>query len=1087
MNKKPAWVLLCLVALLALPSFGTEARFMSYPTIYGETIVFTYENDLWRIGAAGGQAVRLTSHPGTENFAKFSPDGRWLAFAAEYEGSPAVYLMKAGGGEPVRLTYTPGPAYPVGWSPDGKRVVFRSAHENFIGRDPNLYFVSVEGSALERFPLDRGVLVSFSPDGRKILYCRRGDEEYYWKRYKGGRYQDIWMYDFDKRLFKPVSDYVGKNSYPMWIGDFMYFVSDRTGNGLANLYKQRLESGETVQLTDYSDFDVMMPATDGRQIVYVHDGSLHLLDVASGRDSKIAAEVASDQWQRRPRTINPKDYIHSVDVSEDGGRVVIEARGDVFVVHRSSKRTANLSDSPGTREIYPHLSPDGTRIAFFSDRSGEYQLYLQNVEGGEWTQLTTSLDRKIYKPVWSPDGKKIMFGDKDFALFYVDLATKKLTKVDESNRLKNDEFYWEISDYTWSPDSNWIAYSFVQENKNSAIFIYDTKTGRKTPVSGDFYDNLNPCFDTGGNWLYYLSSRNFSVVMDFYEDNHVISDPQQIMAVQLRAGEKPPFAGGNGQPEKKEAKEPGPFRIDLEGLASRTYPLPVKAGEYFFLKAGRDKVLWASVAEFTEDEYEEIFSPRGRTKWDLHVFDMASGKETVLEGQVKDFVLSAGGGHMAVLKDGDIFVVPTGEAFVAKAAGGKLDLSGLSYRVVPVEEWNQIFDDAWRWYRDFFYDPGMHGRDWEAMGGKYRDRIQYMATRGQLNWLLLQMVGELCVSHTYVSGGDPGLQTQARDQARVFTGLLGADLEPDRAAGYYRLARIYGPNMLDLNLKGPLVRPDFEIKEGDYLLAINGTELRPPADYYKLLQVIPGQKISVTVSSKATAAGARTYEIEPVRSDTQLRYVRWLAGNVDKVLKATNGRVGYMHINAMGSNGIAEFDKFWRAFRYKEGLIIDVRRNSGGWTEYFLIDKLEREMVAHNNLKGMAPFRYPGSTGNGNYVVVSNENNGSDGEAFVEHFKARKLGTVVGVPSWGGLVGIINGQTTIDNGTVHQSNNAFYGREGTWWVENHGAGPDVLVDNDPASVLSGRDPQLEKAIEVILDKIKKNPPVFPPRPAYPKK
>jgi tricorn protease len=408
------------------------------------------------------------------------------------------------------------------------------------------------------------------------------------------------------------------------------------------------------------------------------------------------------------------------------------------------------------------------------------------------------------------------------------------------------------------------------------------------------------------------------------------------------------------------------------------------------------------------------------------------------------------------------------------------------YNADSLKEWNQIFSDAWRWYRDFFYDPDMHGRDWKAMGEKYRAYIPYLSSRDELNWVLQQMVGELCVSHTYISGGDSGPQAGI-PAAPVFTGLLGADLVPDEAAGFYKFAKIYGPTEHNLSLKGPLVSPDFDIKEGYYLLAINGRDIKPPQDYFRLLQVIPGKKISITVNSKPTVAGARTYEVEPVRSEQGLRYFRWLANNINKVLKATNGRVGYMHINAMGSGGIGEFDKFWRAFRYKEGIILDLRRNSGGWTEYFLIDKLERRMVAYNNLKNMVPFRYPGSVGNGQYVVVSNEYNGSDGEAFVEHFKARKLGTVVGVPSWGGLVGIINGQTTIDNGRIEQSNNAFYGREGTWWVENHGADPDILIDNDPGSVVSGRDPQLEKAIEVILENIKKNPFTFPGRPPYPKK
>jgi tricorn protease len=464
---------------------------------------------------------------------------------------------------------------------------------------------------------------------------------------------------------------------------------------------------------------------------------------------------------------------------------------------------------------------------------------------------------------------------------------------------------------------------------------------------------------------------------------------------------------------------------------------------------------------------------------------MADRKDVTLNDKVRDFFLSTNGEQLLIRKEADFYTTSVEKAFASKAAGEKLNLSGLVYSVDLQKEWNQIFNDAWRWYRDFFYDANFHGRDWKAMGEKYRASIPYLSSRAELNWVLSQMVGELSVSHTYVGGGDFG--PAAAPGSPVFTGLLGADLIADKASGLYKLDKIYGPTDINLNLTGPLVRPDIATKEGDYLLALNGAPLKAGDDYFKLLQTTAGKKIKVTVNAKPVMEGARTFEVEPVRSDSQLRYFRWIQDNIKTIEKATGGRVGYMHITAMGGGGIGEFDKYWRAFRYKDGIILDLRRNSGGWTEYFLIDKLERELVAFNNLRGMVPFRYPGSAGNGNYVVISNENNGSDGEAFVEHFKARKLGTVVGVPSWGGLVGILNQQLTIDNGAVEQSNNAFYGKEGKWWVENHGADPDILVDNDPASVIAGRDLQLEKAIEIILEKIKKNPLNFAPKPAYPKK
>lgn len=1058
-----------------------EGRLMTYPDIYKDKIVFTYENDLWLVNSGGGTATRLTSFPGNEFSARFSPDGKSIAFTAGYDGTYGVYVMPAEGGEPVRLTYTPGAAQSIAWTPDGKRIVFRSSYENFISRDPELYFVNKEGSAPERFPIDRGGLCSYNPDGSKMLYCRKGNEEYYWKRYKGGQYQNIWMYDFKQKQFTAISDYVGKNSYPMWIGNSMYFVSDRT-NGIANLYVEDLTTKAIIQLTSYTDFDVMWAENDGEQIVFIQSGYLNIYDTKTSQVKKISITIPSDRWRMRDRVINPKEYVHSVNISNDGKTAVIESRGDVFTIPAGKGTTKNISNTPGTREMYPQISPDGKWIAFFSDKSGEYQLYMQSTEGGQWNQLTTKLDKFIYHLSWSPDGKKILFGNKEFAIFYLDVESKKLTEIDRSNQLKNDEFVWEESDYSWSPDSKWITYSFTNFNRNNVIYIYSLEQQKKYALTSDFFDNLYPSFDANGKYLYYVSSRNFELHMDFYEDNHVMATPQQVMVVQLRDHETPPFEDPITKEEKKTDDQ---FRIDIEGISARTYPLPIEPGNYFFLKAGNGKVMWSSVENFTEDEYEQIFNPGTQTKWTLNIFDMSSKSLVVLNDKIKNCDLSTDRTHMIIQKDADCYTTSVDDAFRSKGTGSKLSLDGMSYTVNNVAEWNQIFNDTWRWYRDFFYDKNFHGHDWKAMGDKFRAYIPYLSSREELNWLLSQMVGEISVSHTYVGGGDMG--PVKLPETKVYTGWLGADFVPDKATGLYKFDKIYGPTEYNLDLKSPLVRPDIDLKEGDFLIAINGNEIKAPEDYSKYLQVISGQTVTVTINSKPTKEGAKTYEIKPIRNNSQLRYFRWITDNINYIAKKSDGKVGYMHINAMGGGGVGEFDKYWRAFRYKEGLIIDVRRNSGGWTEYFMIDKLERKMTANNVLQGMVPFRYPGSTSTGPYVAISNEYNGSDGEAFIEDFKANKLGTVVGVPSWGGLVGILNAQTTIDNGTVNQSNNCFFGKEGKWLVENHGADPDILIDNDPTSVMAGKDNQLDKAIEVVLQKIKEHPFTFPPVPEYPKK
>ena len=1098
MVPRLAFALFLLCGSAAAVCAADEARFFSYPDVRGDRIVFAWEADLYLTTVEGGTAVRLTHHPGGELAPKFSPDGKWIAYSTFNDGVFDVWTMSAEGGTPTRLTWPPLGGQVVAWTPDSRHVVFRSRWGvPPAARDQKLYRVSLDAAMPEPLPIDRGQNVSFSADGSKMLYVRKGNEDYYWKRYKGGQYPDIWLADLTAGTFERVTDYVGRNAYPMWVGDTMFFNSDRAPDGITNLWAQDQKTGAVRQVTTHTDFDVTSPSTDGKRIVYVQAGHLHLLDVAGGAPRKVPVRIPSDDWRLQERWINPAEYAQFVDVAGDGKSVVVGVRGDVFHLALADKETLprNLTATPGVREDTPRLSPDGRQVAYFSDASGEYQLYVRDVATGEATQVTADLDRKVYHPRWSPDGKKILFGDKDYSLFVVDLATKKRTKIDESRHLDNDEFTWEVSDYAWSPDSRWVAYSLPRENRNNAIFLYDTLEGRKVQLTDDFYENLNPRFDADGGYLYFLSYRNYQIGMDPFEDNHIVANPARVMVAQLRKGEKPPFvkrpatetAKPEGGEKPKETKEdPARFRVDVEGLTSRVYTLPVDPGNDFHLLAGKGYVAWSTVPLFTEAEYEEIYRPGGETKWTLHVFSMKDQKEVSLEDKIAEAQVSVNGEHLVLRKEKAFYVTELAKAYESKKLGTEVDVSGMTYRVAPREEWRQIFADAWRWYRDFFYDRDMHGRDWKALRARFAPWVEEIRTRQQLNWLLSEMVGDLSVSHTYISGGDMGPVVTPPAPA-VSPGLLGADLVADREAGLYRFARIYGPTPYFTEIETPLARPDVEVKEGDYLLAVNGQPVRVPENYFRHLQVGKSDEVSLTVGRSAKDPAPRTYRVRLAKSDREARYARWVTDNVDKVLKASNGDVGYMHVTAMGGGGIMQFDKFWRAFRYKKGLVIDVRGNGGGWTEYFMIDKLERQQVAFNVLKGMEPYRYPNPASRAHFVLVSNEDNGSDGEAFVEHFKARRLGTVVGVPSWGGLVGIVNGQRTIDNGRVEQSNNAFYGRAGKWFVENHGADPDVLQDNDPASVMAGRDLQLEKAVEVALRKIKDEPWEFPGVPAYPRR
>ncbi|MBI4913439.1 MAG: PD40 domain-containing protein [Acidobacteria bacterium] len=1058
----------CIVLFLAgctLVAQERLPRFVSTPDVRGEQVLFTWEDDLWVGSLQGGSAHRLTTHPGTENNGRFSPDGKWIAFNARYDGQQEVYLMPSAGGTPRRLTWS-GAATVLGWTPDGKKVLYRSFQDFDVRPVSRIYSVDLEGHEPEPLPLRKATEGAYSPDGARFAFSTRGDAEYYWKRYKGGQAPDLWIGDFQAGRFEKLSTFEGKNGHPMWAGGKVLFTSDRSPSGLTDLYALDPATKAVEPLTQVQQFDVQWPATDGRTVVFVHGGWLQALDLATRQIRRVELKVVSDAWKVAPRTVNPKDWIQSFALAKDA--LALEARGDVFLLPVDAAKPApNLTRTPGTRERMPRLSPDGKKVAYWSDASGDYDLYVKPAEGGPAERIPTGLKTTVYHLEWSPDGSKILFGDKGFAIRVMDLATKKLSTLAEWHDLKNDEFTWEISDYAWSPDSRWVAYTVVEPSRNGRIWIQELATGKKVAVTSGFFDSLNPCFDLDGSSLYFLSYSNFETRIDPSEANHIQHAPVQIMRVQLKAGD-----------------ETGPFRIDAEGLQERTAPLPVKPGNHFHLKAGKGVVAWAGIEGWDEDVLEEFWAPRGQDKWKLHFYDRATKKESVLNDTVSDWSFDPEGKKLALRKGGVFHVGEVASLTASKALPEKVDLERLSLRVEPRSEWAQIFEDCWRWYRDFFYDAGMHGQDWKAIHDKFAAWLPELNSRAELNWLLSQMVGELCVSHTYVSGGD--FAPQLPLPTPVFTGRLGADLVPGN--GHFRFARVFGPTPYKPDLKAPLADPAPKVKEGDYLLAIDGQPVAPPESLASRLQVVKGQKLKLTVNGKPSMEGARTVEVEPLQTDSTLRYERWVADNIAKVEKASGGQLGYLHLTAMGVANIGQFDKYWRAFRYRKGLVVDVRGNGGGWTEYFMIDKLEQKQVGFNVLRGMGPFRYPGSASDGRFVFLSNEQNGSDGEAFLAHARALKLGTIVGVPSWGGLVGIINTQRTVDGGRVEQSNNAFFGREGRWWVENHGADPDLLVENDPASLLAGQDRQLEVGVATLLKELKEKPTeAFPPVPAYPKR
>jgi len=1056
------------LALSFRPAFAAapEApRFVQSPDIHGDQVVFTYEGDLWTGTLQGGPARRLTSHPGQETAAHFSPDGRWIAFTGQYDGGSNVYLMPAAGGAPRRLTWR-GACTVLGWTPDGARVLFQAALKQDCRPFSKVYSVDLQGHEPEAAPLGRAVQAAYAPDATRVLFTARGVPEYPWKRYKGGQSPELWLADLKAGSFRKVTDYLGKNAYPMFTAQGgALFLSDRGPGGIANLYALDLATLAARPLTAYTDFDVQWPASDGHRVVFVQGGFLHVLDLATGEARPLAITAPSDAWRTRPRLVNAKDTLQHVRLGGGGRTLVLEARGDVWMLPRDPAAPAlNLTRTSGVRERFPELSPDGARVAYFSDESGEYDLYVRPAQGGPATRLATGLRTTFYHLAWSPDGRKLLFGDASFALHVVDVATGKRTTLAEAHDLKNDEFTWEVSDYAWAPDSNWVAYAYPDASRNSRITLCNLQTRQKVVLGNGFFDTVNPCFDLDGSTLYYLSYSNFDVKLDASESNWIESAPARVMAVRLRG------PGG--------AKD-GPFRIDTEGLAARTAPLPAKPGNLFHLKAGRGVVGWSSVEGFDDAVMEELYRPGGQSKWTMHFFETGPGRETVLAEPVAEWGLDAEGASVYVRRGGSVCAGPLRAMLDSGSLPPRVDLDRLSVTVTPLEEWRQIFEDTWRWYRDFFYDPKMHGRDWQAEHDRYAAWLPQLTSRADLNWLLGQMVGDLCVSHTYVGGGDlgPAPEGPARSAA-----LLGADLAAD-ASGCYRFTRIYGPTPYAPALESPLAG---KVEEGEYLLAVDGRPLRAPMAVFEALQAARGQSLQLTVNARPVPEGARVVVATPVESESQLRYQQWVAANVATVERLSGGRLGYLHLPAMGAANLGDFDKFWRAFRYREGIVVDVRGNGGGWTNYLIIRKLEEQQVSVDVFGRMGSFRYPVTASDRRYVFLGNEQTGSDGEGFLAQVKARGLGPLVGMPSWGGLVGILNSQTTLDGGRVEQSNEAMFGRDGQWWIENRGAQPDIPVVNDPGSLLAGRDRQLEVAVETLLKSLADHPtPAFPAAPPFP--
>jgi len=1091
-------------------------RLLRFPATNGDQIVFSYAGQLYTVPVAGGTARRLTSGPGYAVFPRFSADGTQLAFTAQYDGNTEVYLMPAAGGTPQRLTFSAtlgrddlsdrmGPNNIVlGWKNTAPEIAFRSRWRSFDPFIGELYTVRADAEVPAKLPVPRGGFLSFSPDDTKLAYNRVFREFRTWKQYRGGMADDIWILDLKTGATENITNNPAQDLFPMWAPNGkIYFVSERTPR--ANLFSYDLATKQTKQLTQFSEYDVKFPSLGKGAIVFEQAGQVWRLDLATEKAAPVPIFVREDLAAARPALVKVEQFIESVAPAPDGQRVTIVARGDVFTVPAKEGPTRNLTQSAGVHERAAAWSPDGRTIAYLSDATGEFELYVRPQDGrGPAVQVTTGGDSYAFDPVWSPDAKKLLWADRKQRLRYVDVETKVVTLVAENAEAP-------ISDYAWSPDSQWIAWTREQPGAMGGVQLYSVESKQTVAATDSWYDARRPAFSDDGKWLLFASSRDFHPLYSDTEWNHAYQNMQRVYLVALAKDTVSPFAPKSDEVEiaaaaAKDAKDASAkpadtaksgdtpakddakpavvkVRVDADGLSGRTVGLPIAPSNYSSLRLVGDKVFYlrepASPAD--GDGGGEGFGGEGETRSVVAFFDLKEKKETEL-GNFEGFEITANGRKMLIRAGSDWALVDLPSAKVELKSDAKLKLSGLEVKLDRRAEWAQIYDESWRQMRDFFYAPNMHGRDWPAERAKYAKLLPSVASRNDLTYLIGELIGELHIGHSYVGGGD-------RLQApRVAMGLLGAEVSRDPQSRAYRIDRILPGDNWQPQTRSPLTEIGVNVQAGDYILAVNGQSVRDLPNLFAALAGTAGKQVVLRVNAKPVDDGARDVTVVPIADEAALYYNAWVQKNIAHVTEKTGGRVGYLHIPDMGVDGLNEFVRHFYPQLRKQALIVDVRGNGGGNVSPMIIERLRREMIFADVRRNGTTVPNPGDQLVGPKVMLCDEYSASDGDLVSFRFKAHHLGKLIGKRTWGGVVGINGSLPFTDGGQLFKPEFAPFAKDGqSWIIEGHGVDPDIVVDNDPTRELHGEDQQLDKAIEVVLDELKTQAVTLPPPPAWPVK